>query len=154
MSIRGRKPTPVETKIVMGNPGRRPLTTAVPKPPRGPLVCPPEVADDAKALEYWRHYTSTTARGHLMPVDAPLLAELCSALAALHVARANLRKTGDLVKTPNGNWVYSPFFTMVKSHREAVIKLTSNLSLTVAERNRLGVNDDEADDPTDHYFDA
>lgn len=154
MPAPGRKPTPVAEKILLGNPGKRPLTTLVPKPRGGSLACPEEVRSDPIALERWEHYTTTTATGHLMPVDGPLLAELCLTMSMLKSARENLKKTGDVVKTPTGQWVQSPFLPIVNRQRDAVIKLASNLSLTVSERNRMGEHSGDDDDPTAHFFDA
>ena len=40
MAQRGRKPKPVAAKIAAGNPGKRPLTTLVPPPAPGDMLCP------------------------------------------------------------------------------------------------------------------
>lgn len=53
MAISGRKPTPNVIKMVMGNPGRRPLNTAAPTPtdrPRPPI----KMAGRPAAL--WKRY--------------------------------------------------------------------------------------------------
>jgi P27 family predicted phage terminase small subunit len=154
MALRGRKPTPAAEKILLGNPGHRAITTVVPRPKGGSITVPPEVAQDAKAQEYWDHFITTTAPGHLMPVDAPMLAELCQTLSMLHSARAKLRVTGDVMKSKDGNFYQSPWLPVVNRQREAMIKLMSNLALSTAERNRMGGHDAEDDDPTSHFFDA
>lgn len=155
MALRGRKPTPVETKILLGNPGGRALTTAVPKPRNGPIPCPEEVEADKIALEAWIHYTTTTDPGHLKPVDAPMLAELCLVISALKRNRAMLAKTGEMMQSKETKAFYqSPFLSVVRHHREAMIKLCGQLSLSVAERNRVGVHDAEDDDPAARFFDA
>lgn len=155
MALRGRKPTPASTKILLGNPGGRPITTVVPKPRRGPLECPPEVEKDKVAKQYWEHFLTTTDPGHLMPVDAPMLAELCQTMSMLHSARAKLWVTGDIVKAKDGVTMYpSPWLAVVNRQREAMIKLMSNLALSPAERNRMGLHDAEDADPTDRFFDA
>jgi P27 family predicted phage terminase small subunit len=139
---------------MLGNPGKRPLTTVVPRPRTGIIPCPPEVAEEPEALKYWQHYVATTDPGHLMPVDAPLLAELCMTLAHLKAARAKVRKLGDILKTKDDQPYHNPWLSVVKREREAFMKLAGQLSLTVAERNRLGAHDVEDDDPTSHFFDA
>lgn len=154
MALRGRKPTSTAEKILLGNPGGRPLKTVVPKAKGGRIPVPPEVEQDPKALEYWHHFLTTTAPGHLMPVDAPMLAELCHTLSMLHSARAKLRVTGDVMKSKDGNFYQSPWLAVVNRQREAMIKLMSNLALSTAERNRMGGHDAEDDDPTAHFFDA
>jgi phage terminase small subunit len=154
MALRGRKPTSTADKILLGNPGGRPLKTVVPKARAGRIAVPPEVEADPKAQEYWDHFTTTTAPGHLMPVDGPMLAELCYTMSLLHSARAKLRVTGDVMKSKDGNFYQSPWLTVVNRQREAMIKLMSNLSLSVAERNRMGGHDVEDEDPVAHFFDA
>ena len=154
MALRGRKPTPAAEKILVGSPGHRAITTVVPRPKGGVITVPPEVEQDAKAQEYWTHFITTTAPGHLMPVDAPMLAELCQTLSMLHSARAKLRVTGDVMKSKEGNLYQSPWLTVVNRQREAMIKLMSNLALSTAERNRMGGYDVEDEDPTSHFFDA
>jgi phage terminase small subunit len=155
MALRGRKPTPVETKRIMGNPGGRPLTTVVPKARKGIIPLPPEVEEDPIALAAWQHYTTTTDPGHLMPVDGPMLAELCMVISALKRNRAFLAKTGEMLKSKEtGAWYQSPFLSVVRHQREAMIKLCGQLSLSVAERNRVGIHDADEEDPTSHFFDA
>jgi phage terminase small subunit len=154
MAVRGQKPKPVAEKILLGNPGKRALTTAVPKPKGGKLQCPEDVTADPVALAKWEHYTTTTTPGHLLPVDAPMLAELCLTWSMLVKARRDLKTTGDLVKTPTGQWVQSPFMPIVNRQRDAFIKLSSCLCIPPSERNRLGVHEGEDDDPVAHFFDA
>lgn len=81
MAIRGNRPRPVAEKRIRGNPGHRPLTTLVPAPADGPLLCPAQVAANETAKAYWAMYLANAAPGHLAPIDAPLLARLCMALA-------------------------------------------------------------------------
>ena len=78
---RGRKPKSVATKIAAGNPGKRPLTTLVPAPRPGEMMCPQVIQRNVRARSYWDMYRANAAPGHLNPMDAPLLARLCMALA-------------------------------------------------------------------------
>jgi hypothetical protein len=81
MAQRGRKPKPVAAKLAAGNPGKRPLTTLVPSPAPGDMLCPQSVQHNERAFAYWSMYLANAAPGHLSPIDAPLLARLCMALA-------------------------------------------------------------------------
>jgi hypothetical protein len=85
MAIRGNKPKPVADKMVRGNPGNRPLTTLVPAPRSGEMMCPLQVAKNSIAQSYWTMYLGNAAPGHLAPLDAPLLARLqgCATLTTL-----------------------------------------------------------------------
>ena len=101
MAQRGRKPKPVTAKIAAGNPGKRALTTLVPPPAPGEMLCPSVVERNARARAYWAMYLANAAPGHLSPIDGPLLARLCVALAYADEANEKIEELGMLVKAPN-----------------------------------------------------
>src|SRR5690348_16158594 len=98
MAQRGRKPKPVTAKIAAGNPGKRPLTTLVPAPAAGDMLCPSVVQRNPRARAYWDMYLANSAPGHLSPIDGPLLARLCVALAYADEANDKIEELGLLVK--------------------------------------------------------
>jgi P27 family predicted phage terminase small subunit len=155
MALPGRKPKTVAEKRVMGNPGGRPLTTVVPEPRPGDLLCPRAVAEDPRALTYWEMFLTNTAPGHLAPIDAPLLARLCIALSLADEATDKMKTTGMLVKAPNtGLPIQSPFLPVINKQTEIIRKLMAELALPPAQRNRLGGFEAREDDPAEVYFDA
>lgn len=155
MALRGRKPTPVAVKKVTGNPGHRPMTTMVPPPRPGDLLCPMNVQNDPRALAYWQMYLANAAPGHLAPIDAPLLARLCKALSRADKAEAEMDQTGLLVKAPNtGLPIQSPLLSIVNGQTRIAAKIAAQLCLAPAERNRLGACDPDDHDPAAVYFDA
>lgn len=154
MAMPGKKPKTIATKLIEGNAGKRPLTTMVPKPRGGTLICPTAVMNNERALVYWDLYTATAAPGHLAPLDAPLLARMCLCFALADESWDDMTSTGKLVKSPNGTPQQSPFLPIWNRQNEIALKICSALCLPPAERNRLGVNDGADDDPTDHFFDA
>lgn len=155
MALRGRKPKTIADKIVEGNPGKRPLTTMVPAPRQGEMICPRSVMNNARALAYWNMYLSNAAPGHLAPIDAPLIARMCLCWAMADQAYEDMEKTGMLVKAPNtGLPIQSPYMAIVNRQTEIGRKLAAELCLPPAQRNRLGVHDAPEDDPTNHFFDA
>src|SRR5690242_8016802 len=101
MAQRGRKPKPVVIKAAAGNPGKRSLATVVPTPRAGEMLCPQAVERNERARAYWTMYLANAAPGHLLPIDAPLLARLCMALAYADEANEKLEAMGLLVKAPN-----------------------------------------------------
>jgi P27 family predicted phage terminase small subunit len=89
----GRKPKPTHLKLVAGNPGRRKLNHAEPKPRRGRPSAPAHVSD--KARETWRYVAGVLDRmGVLTEADALALEMLCEAYADYLAARAELKKFG------------------------------------------------------------
>src|SRR3954452_18175439 len=138
MAQRGRKPKPVAAKRAAGNPGRRPLTTLVPSPVQGELLCPTVVQRNPRARSYWAMYLANAAPGHLTPIDAPLLARLCVALAYADEANEKIEELGMLVKAPNtGLPLQSPYFPVLNRQTEIARKLAAELALPPAQRDRV-----------------
>jgi phage terminase small subunit len=74
--MRGRKPTPTHLKLVRGNPGRRPLNRAEPKPAAGMPTAPAHLSTEAKTE--WRRVAPELYRlGILTRLDRSALAAYC-----------------------------------------------------------------------------
>jgi hypothetical protein len=154
VAVRGNRPKPVADKRIRGNPGNRALTTIVPAPRGGAIICPVHVAANQTAQAYWDMYLANAAPGHLAPMDAPLLARLCMSLARVDEAE-RLMGANMLVKAPNtGLPIQSPYLAIINRQTEIARKLASELALPPAQRNRLGIHDGDGvtDDPAEKYF--
>lgn len=153
MALRGRKPKSVQQKMLTGNPDRRPLSLAHQPPQEGALTCPAYLTGNESAMRHWNLFLQNCAPNHLSPIDAPLLARLCQALAWAEEAASRMGSSGVLVKAPNGGLpLQSPFMAIVNRQTEIARKLTSELALSPAERNRIchwPVPDQ--DDPDEFY---
>jgi phage terminase small subunit len=138
--MRGRKPKLISEKIARGNPGRRTLTTIVGPPRPGDMLCPNSVAGNERAAAYWRMYLDNVAPGHLNPVDAPLLAKLCLALAYSDEANDRMVESGGiLVKDrKTGLPTENPFMRVMARQTDTARRLAIELALPPAQRNRLG----------------
>ena len=149
MAQRGRKPKPVAAKIAAGNPGKRPLGALVRAPVAGDVICPRAVQRNARALAYWTTYLANAAPNHLSPIDAPLLARLCMALAYADEANDKIEELGLLVKAPNtGLPIQSPYLPVLNWQMEIARKLAAELALPPAQRNRVGPYGPEPDCPS------
>jgi hypothetical protein len=138
MAIRGRKPKPVAEKALAGNPGKRSLKTVVGAPQAGDMLCPRSVQGNGRAKGYWDMYLANAAPGHLTPMDAPLLARLCVALAYADEANEKLDATGLLVKAPNtGLPIQSPYLAVLNRQTDIARKLAAELALPPAQRDRV-----------------
>lgn len=152
MAIRGRKPNTIEDRKARGNPSKRPLTTLVPQPMKGAMLVPREVEANDRAQGYWEMFLTNSAPGHLRPLDAPLLARLCLALAMADQASEEVAKTGLLVKSKTGIPMQNPYLPILNKQTEIARKLATELALPPAMRNRIGkYGDDEKteNDPWD-----
>ena len=140
MALRGRKPKSIAEKRLTGTLRKHPVAPAVPEPPGGDLLCPLEVEKNPRAAAYWGMYLVSTAPGHLAPVDAPLLARLCMALAYADEATAQVQAVGLLVKAPNTKLpIQSPWLAIMNRQTEIARKLAAELALPPAQRSRAGM---------------
>lgn len=152
MARRGNKPTATVTKLVRGNPGKRPIA-AVDEAPEGDLICPRAVSDNERARRYWDFYIAVTAPGHLRPVDGPLLARLCVCHAVADEASEKLYEHGLLVKAPKSDTaIQNPYLGIVGRQTEMIRKLASELCLTPSERNRSVNATRKEPDPAEAFF--
>src|ERR1051325_10153600 len=139
MAQRGRKPKTIAAKLAAGNPGKRPLTTLVPSPATGEMLCPTVVQRNPRARAYWEMYLANVAPCHLSPIDGPLLARLCVALAYADEANEKIEQLGLLIKAPNtGLPLQSPYLPVLNRQTEIARKLAAELALPPAQRNRVG----------------
>ena len=78
MAQRGRKPKPTAIKELEGNPGKRPLNDAEPKPERKAPPCPKWLEPEAK--KEWRRLSKQLEQiGVLTEVDQAAFASYCQA---------------------------------------------------------------------------
>jgi len=149
---RGRKPQTIATRRLLGNPGRRSLSSMIPEPKRGELLCPKSVTDNERALAYWDHALANVHEEHLAPIDGPLLARYCVALAIADEATEQLQKGKLLVRA-----MPSPYLSILNRQVDLARKLAAELGLPPTARARvlsgLGVKHRVPGDPAETYFD-
>lgn len=134
--MRGRRPKPTAMKVAAGNPGKRPLNAAEPKPAAGPVECPAEL-DGAARREWDRIAPILTAMGVLTPADATGLAVYCQTWSDYLRYCRTLARKGHIVHTSNGNVVQSPFVGMRNRSALILANYLGRFGLTPADRVRL-----------------
>jgi phage terminase small subunit len=95
MAVRGQKPKPTRLKLVTGNPGKRPINAAEPKP-AGKPVKPAFVK--GKAAKLWAEYSRigfwlTEADSHALAVWCALGAEIEKDVARMNSSRISQWRT-------------------------------------------------------------
>lgn len=99
MAQRGRKPKPTAIKVLEGNPGKRPVNSAEPKPISKAPKCP--IWLEAEAKKEWRRVAKQLEQlGVLTEVDMAAFAGYCQAYARWKEAEEFISKHGSIVKTP------------------------------------------------------
>ncbi len=152
----GRKPKPTHLRLVLGNPGRRPLPEAEPIPPPGRPVVPAELSDAAKQ-EFGRLCGLLEQMGVLTTVDQALLGAYAAAFGDWLEAEAALRKMGKVVRTPlkkvtrvvdgvttveetGGYPMPNPFLAIRNKAIDQMYKLGSEFGLSPVARTRINTN--------------
>jgi P27 family predicted phage terminase small subunit len=149
--MRGRKPTPSHLKLVLVNPGKRPLNRDEPRFELAIPEAPSYLTPDAK-LEWDYHARSLFAAGVLTRMDRACLGIYCQALADLARHEGQIRSYGEIQKT-NGAAQISVLVVLRNRARETVRKFAAELGLTPASRSRVSVRTERAkDDPAHKYI--
>lgn len=142
---RGPKPSPTVLKLLKGNPGKRPLNRAEPKPkpvrrPRAPIDL------DADGKKEWRRIVGELdTLGMLSTLDLPVLAAYCVAFsrfkaandALMAVANKDATFKGLLIKTRHGNWIQNPLVGVARRAADDMSRLAAEFGMTPSSRTRV-----------------
>jgi P27 family predicted phage terminase small subunit len=134
--MRGRKPTPMALKVVMGNPGKRPVNLREPRPEPSLPTCPAHLLPTAKA-EWKRLARQLHALGVISELDRSVLAAYCQAYGRWVMAERKLKETPPLLKTPAGYVQPSPWLAISNKNVELMHKFAAELGLSPASRSRV-----------------
>ena len=127
--MRGRKPTPTAIKELEGNPGKRPLNKAEPKPVKKAPPCPKWLEPEAK--KEWRRLSKQLELiGVLTEVDQAAFASYCQAYARWKEAEEFISQHGTIVKTPSGYWQQVPQVSIAQTYLKIMNKIAEQFGLT------------------------
>ena len=136
MAQRGRKPKPTPVKVLEGNPGKRSLNTAEPKPEKKAPRCPSWLEDEAKK-EWKRMSKQLEQLGILTEIDMAAFAGYCQAYARWKEAEEFITQHGTIVKTPSGYWQQVPQVSIAQTNLKIMLKFCEQFGLTPSARSRI-----------------
>lgn len=149
MAPPGRKPKPVNLRILEGNPGKRALNLNEPKPRPIRPSCPSWLLPEAK--KEWRRVAPELEHmGILTAVDRAALAIYCQAWARMVDAEESVTKYSSILKSKTSDYVQvSPFETLRKQNAQLVRAFCAEFGLTPSSRGRMSMpgEKDEAECP-------
>lgn len=140
--MRGRKPKPTQLKRLEGNPGKRILNSAEPRPPvpdaapRAPL----NLSVDAR--REWRRISRVLWQiGLYTEIDRTMLEMYCQAYGEWIVARRKINATGGRVlRAPLGGGLYTnPWVHEANGAWERLRKAISEFGMTPSTRSRVRI---------------
>lgn len=149
--MRGRKPLPSTVVQLRGNPGKRRLNDAEPKPAAKTPTCPACLGAEARK-EWQRLARELGGLGLLTRLDRGVLAAYCQAHALWVEAVASIGRYGTMVKSPNGFPMQSPYVAVANKQVDIMIRLAAELGMTPSSRSRIRVGERAPEDPFDAFL--
>jgi P27 family predicted phage terminase small subunit len=134
----GRRPLPTVVKELAGNPGKRALNKAEPKPARFRRV--PQAPDFLTGLarKKWKELAAKMHRiGMLTEVDLDTLACYCIVYARWRAMEKKLEKQGEVILTSNNNPIQNPYLAIANRSLEQMNKLAAEMGITPSSRSRV-----------------
>ena len=153
--MRGRRPQPTILKLLKGNPGRRPLNSREPQPPKPSGRCPAWLTGYGK--EAWTDFHKLlTDMSILTAADEFALALLCSAVEEFRHAREVTQKKGRtyVLLTKSGERMVRirPEVGIAVGASARILKFMVEFGLTPASRAKVKVVEGVQTDPLDAYL--
>jgi P27 family predicted phage terminase small subunit len=149
--MRGRKPLPGNVVRLRGNPGKRKLNDAGPRPePRAP-TCPGALGPAARK-EWQRLAKELGSLGLLSGLDRGALAAYCQAHALWQEAVQALERYGTMVKSPNGYPMQSPYVAVLNKQVDIMVRIAAEFGMTPSSRTRIRTGARPPDDPFEAFL--
>jgi P27 family predicted phage terminase small subunit len=142
----GRKPKPTNLKLIQGTYRQDRARPFEPKPRITIPPCPKFLQGEAQ--KQFKETAKKLARiGLMTELDDMALSMLCQGWQEYLEATEQVRKSGILVKSPNGFPVLNPYLTVANQALKKVRSLLAEFGMTPGSRSRINaaVADDESD---------
>jgi P27 family predicted phage terminase small subunit len=147
--MRGRKPLPSNVVRLRGNPDKRRLNDAEPRPASKVPACPPCLGDEAR--KEWQRLAKELAGLDCSP-NSTMLADYCQAHALWVEAVSSIERYGTMVKSPNGFPMQSPYVAVANKQVDVMIRIAAEFGMTPSSRTRIRVGDKPPQDPFEAFL--
>jgi P27 family predicted phage terminase small subunit len=149
--MRGRKPLPSNVVRLRGNPGKRRLNAAEPRPatktPSRPACL------DGEAKKEWKRLVAELAEvGLITGLDRGLLAAYCLAYALWVEAVSSIERYGTMIKSPNGFPMQSPYVAVANKQVDIMVRIAAEFGMTPSSRTRIRVGESTPEDPFETFL--
>jgi len=132
----GKKPKPSALKLIQGTYRSDRANPSEPRPRPGIPPCPKFLQGDAR--EQYRKMAKKLVRiGLLTELDDMALSMLCQSWAEYLEATDQVKKTGMLVKSPNGFPVFNPYLVIANQAVKRVRSLLAEFGMSPSSRSRI-----------------
>lgn len=156
MSIRGAKPTPTNIKLLLDNPGQRPLQKNEPQP-RAARPKPPAHLNDDAQQEWERVIDELVSVGIMSGLDRAALGAYCQAYgrwaqAERALAKMSNQADGLIIKTVSGNMIQNPLVGVANKAMADMVRYSAEFGMTPSSRSRISALDADGYDPADEFL--
>lgn len=134
--MQGRKPKPTAVKLLEGNPGKRALNHAEPKP-RVVMPRPPEHLSDDEKAKWKLTVKELFPLGLITTIDKDALAMYCVIYVRWLKAEKMVREKGEIIKTAAGNIIQNPYLSIANRALDQLNKLGAEFGMTPSSRSRV-----------------
>lgn len=149
----GRPAKPTALKELAGNPGKRALNKAEPKPTAKRPSCPKHLVGEARR-EWTRMSKQLFDLGLLTEIDRAALAGYCQAWARWVQAEEEMSKKDFkmISLTDSGYPVVSPWMGIATQAMKQMLRFLTEFGMTPAARSRVTVNKESEADPYEEFL--
>lgn len=143
----GRKPKPTNLKLIQGTYRQDRANPSEPKPKPVIPPCPEFLQGEGRKL-YQKTAKKLARIGLMTELDDMALAMLCQGWTEYLEATEQVKKSGILVKSPNGFPVLNPYLTVANQALKKVRSLLTEFGMSPGSRSRIhaAATSDESDD--------
>src|SRR5512143_3246430 len=134
--MQGRKPKPTALKRLEGNPGKRALNHAEPRP-KGVMPEPPDHLSDEEKAKWKLIVQELHSLGLLTKIDVDALARYCTIFVRWIKAEKMVREKGEIIKTAAGNIIQNPYLSIANRALDQLSKLGAEFGMTPSSRSRV-----------------
>lgn len=148
--MRGRRPKPLELRLIGGNAGRRPLPKSVPHTSGPPKT--PAGLSTAEISEWNLVVGQMEAVGTISPDNAAVVEVYVRNICRMREAEQHLAEEGTVFPAANGILMASPWLKVSRESSAIVLKCAAELGLTPSARSRVHICAPEKESVADKYL--
>ncbi len=149
--MQGRKPKPTAVKLLQGNPGKRAINRAEPKP-RVILPRAPEHLSDEEKAKWKTTVKELFPLGLITTIDQDALAMYCVIFMRWLKAERMVREKGEIIKTAAGNIIQNPYLSIANRALDQLNKLGAEFGMTPSSRSRVKADLVDPDEELEHML--
>lgn len=112
----------------------------------------PDYLDDIAREEWSKMGAKLLAAGLLTPLDESALAAYCQAFSRWRRAEEKVSQTGEIVRTPNGMLVQSPYMQIANRAHDQMMKVLVEFGMTPSSRTRVRASKRQTANPLEKYL--